>query len=266
MNIPILARANVPTPPAGEVYLFLDSDNNNVLSYKDENCAFFLYSQGSNLVIANAGVDSCLCDIVESLTCQFGKAVAKGIMTMADFNTWWLNINIYRNFTIDPSTGSFTDSITTEPALLVTLVTTNVLCNGDSTGTATLGISGGAAPYTTVWSGGANPAALAAGSYTVTVTDNNNKSVVNVFNISEPAALVLSPVTTPESAPAAADGTAVAIVTGGTAPYTYDWRDNGGVPIGQTTQTATGLVAGTYQVFVTDANGCTINDLAVVVA
>jgi len=264
MNIEILNRANVPTPPAGQVYLFLDADNNNVLSYKDASCNFFIYSQGSNLVIANTGVDNCLCDIVESLTCQFGKSVAKGVMTMADFNTWWNNINIYRNFSYDPLTGSFTDSITTQPTLFVTLVTTDVLCNGDSTGTATLGISGGAAPYIIVWGGGVNPAALPAGSHTVTITDNNNVVVVKVFNIGEPAALGLAPVTTPDSG--GGDGTATAIVTGGVAPYTYDWRDNGGVPIGQTTQTATGLVAGTYQVFVIDANGCTINDTNVVVA
>lgn len=264
MNIPILARANVPTPAAGLVYLFLDADNNNILSYKDENCNFFIYSQGSNLAIANAGVDSCLCDIVSTLSCQFGKSVAKGIMTMADFNTWWGNINIYRNFTIDPQTGSFTDSITTQPTLLITLVTTDVLCNGDSTGTATLGVSGGAAPYNIVWGGAVNPAALAAGSHTVTVTDNNNVTVVKVFNIGEPAALALATVTTPDGG--AGDGTATANVTGGTAPYAYEWRDNVGVPIGQITRTAVGLVAGTYQVFVTDANGCTIDDQNVIVA
>jgi len=264
MNIPILNRSNVPTPPAGEVYLFLDADNNNVLSYKDENCNFYLYSQGSNLTIANVGVDNCLCDIVETLTCQFGKAVAKGVMTMNDFNSWWSNINVYRSLTIDPETGSFTDSITTQPSLMVTLVTTAVLCNGDSTGTATVSISGGSAPYTIVWSGAANPAALAAGAYTVTVTDNNNRSVVKSFVITEPDALALNPVTTADSG--ATDGTATAIVTGGVAPYTYDWRDNGGTPIGQTTQTATGLAAGTYQVFVLDANLCAISDTNVVVA
>ena len=264
MNIEILIRANVPTPDPGLVYLFLDADNNNVLSYKDENCNFFLYSQGSSLSIANVGVDNCLCEIVSQLTCQFGKSVAKGVMTMDDFNTWWLNINIYRNFTVDPSTGSFTDSITTEPALLVTLVTTDVLCNGDSTGTATIAVSGGSAPYTIIWAGAVNPAALAAGSHTVTVTDNNNKTVVKVFTIGEPAVLVVTPVTTPDGG--GGDGTATANVTGGIAPYTYEWRDNGGVPIGQTTRTAIALVAATYQIYVTDANGCIVNDNAVVVA
>lgn len=263
MNIPILTRANVPTPPAGEVFLFLDADNNNVLSYKDENCNFFLFSEGSNLIITNAGVDDCLCKIVEALTCQFGKAVAKGIMTPADFQIWWSNINIFRNFTIDPATGSFTDSITTEPTFLVTIVTTNVLCNGDSTGTAIVNISGGVAPHVINW-GASNPAALAAGSHTVTITDANNTVITKTIVITEPAVLALNPTTTPDTGGGV--GTATAVTTGGTTPYTYDWRDNVGVSIGQSTRTATGLVAGTYQVFVTDANGCLINDINVVVA
>ena len=263
MNIPILNRANVPVPPAGEVFLFLDADNNNVLSYKDENCNFFLYSQGSNLIIANAGVDNCLCDIVEALTCQFGKSVAKGVLSMDDFNSWWGNINIFRNFTVDPNTGSFTDSITTKPTLLVTVVTTNVLCNGDSTGTAMVSVSGGSAPYVINW-GASNPAALDAGSHTVTVTDANNLVVVRTVIITEPAVLALTTVTTPDTGGGV--GTATANPTGGTAPYTYEWRDNLNIPIGQTTRTATGLSAGTYMVVLTDVNACSINSLPVIVA
>src|SRR5690606_24530642 len=49
------------------------------------------------------------------------------------------------------------------------------------------------------------------------------------------------------------DGSATVTVSGGTAPYTYLWNDT----TAQTTATATGLVAGTYQVTVTDANNCT---------
>jgi len=184
-------------------------------------------------------------------------------MTMNDFNSWWNNINIYRNYVVDPQTGGFTDSITTQPTLMVTVVTTPVLCNGDSTGTATVNVSGGSAPYAISW-GASNPAALAAGSHTVTVTDNNNIVVVKSVIITEPAALALAPVTTPDTGGGV--GTATAIVTGGVAPYTYDWRDSGGTPIGQTTQQATALTAATYQVFVTDANSCVIDDLNVVVS
>lgn len=47
-------------------------------------------------------------------------------------------------------------------------------------------------------------------------------------------------------------GTATVSVTGGVAPYTYAWND----PQQQTTATANGLAAGTYNVTVTGANGC----------
>ncbi len=50
-------------------------------------------------------------------------------------------------------------------------------------------------------------------------------------------------------------GEATAIVSGGSNPYSYQWDDPGN----QTTQTATGLFAGTYNVIVTDAVGCQAN-------
>jgi len=256
MNIPILSRANVPTPPVGEVYLFLDADNGNILSYKDSNGNFCVYTSGSNLVITNQGVDECLCDIVKELSCQFGKSVARGIMTMADFQSWWENINVYRSHTVDPSTGSYVDSISSTPTLFLTVVTTNALCNGGATGTATTGVTGGTAPYTISW-GASNPAALAAGAHTVTVTDANGRSATKQIIITQPAALAITAAIVDDSG--SGDGEATANVTGGTAPYTYEWRDNSAVPIGQTTRTATGLAVGTYQVVVVDANGCTVS-------
>ena len=59
---------------------------------------------------------------------------------------------------------------------------------------------------------------------------------------------------TPETCSGNCNGTATATVgTGGVAPYTYQWNAAAG---NQTTQTATGLCAGTYSVSVTDATGC----------
>jgi len=150
------------------------------------------------------------------------------------------------------------------PAMRLVVSTSPVKCNGDSTGSASTEVIGGVAPYTIAYSGGANPAALAAGSYTVTVTDNGGLTAAYQFTIIEPDAITINPTTTADTG--SGDGTASANPQGGIGSYTYDWRDNGGNPIGQTTRTATGLSAGTYQVFVTDANGCTVSDTNVVVS
>ena len=54
------------------------------------------------------------------------------------------------------------------------------------------------------------------------------------------------------------DGTATANPSGGTAPYTYLWSN------GQTTQTATNLLAGTYTCAITDSNSCSAINSAIV--
>ncbi|MEI2422513.1 SprB repeat-containing protein, partial [Arthrospira platensis SPKY2] len=51
----------------------------------------------------------------------------------------------------------------------------------------------------------------------------------------------------------AGDGFATVVATGGVTPYSYEWNDGSS----QTTSTATGLSGGTYEVTVTDGNGCT---------
>ena len=66
-------------------------------------------------------------------------------------------------------------------------------------------------------------------------------------------ALILTPSSTDATCPSLNNGTATVSVSGGSGTYTYSWNTS---PI-QTTATATGLVAGTYEVTVTDLNGCT---------
>ncbi len=148
----------------------------------------------------------------------------------------------------------------TEPSALVASVTidSNVLCNGLSTGGATGTATGGTSPYTYAWSASAGSAStaavtgLAAGTYTLTITDANGCSTSATDSVSEPTAL-MSMVTIDSNATCNGgnNGGATATTTGGTAPYAYAWSNSA------TGATASGLAAGTYTVTITDTNGCT---------
>ena len=132
---------------------------------------------------------------------------------------------------------------------------TNVDCFGASTGSATATGSGGTAPYTYNWSNGGTGgtiSGLPAGVYTVTLTDAAAATATDMVTISEPAALnATATVTSNVSCNAFSDGSVMVSATGGTGSYTYLWSN------AATTASITGVVAGTYTVTVTDANGCT---------
>ncbi|KAF0191037.1 MAG: hypothetical protein FD166_3777, partial [Bacteroidetes bacterium] len=119
--------------------------------------------------------------------------------------------------------------------------------------------TGGALPYNYLWSDPlaqttATATGLAAGTYTVTVTDADGTEITETITITQPEELLVSVTGTNPTTPGGSDGTATANVTGGTSPYTYLWDDL----LAQTTETAIDLLAGTYNVTVTDANGCEV--------
>ncbi len=154
---------------------------------------------------------------------------------------------------------SVIDSVTlTNPTTInLTVSGTDATCNSACDGTALVTASGGTPPYTYLWSDGqinSLATGLCAGSYTITVTDANGCSASGNVTINEPAILTTSSSVTDVSCYGNCDGTITTSPSGGTSPYTYFWSD------GQTTQTASGLCAGTYDVIVIDANNCTAYD------
>lgn len=112
--------------------------------------------------------------------------------------------------------------------------------------------TGGATPYTFSWSTGETTAnisgATQAGTYTVTVTDDEGCVAENEIIVAEPDPC--------ESLTAQIEGSAAGIlianIAGGTSPYAYSWST------GETTSSITVTAAGTYTLMVTDAQGCTI--------
>lgn len=90
---------------------------------------------------------------------------------------------------------------------------------------------------------------LAAGSYTINVTDADGCTVSTGFTISTGGNLVTGIITT--NCSGSNDGTAAVQIYDGAPPFTYLWSN------GYTGSTATNLSGGTYNVTITDASGCT---------
>jgi large repetitive protein len=142
-------------------------------------------------------------------------------------------------------------------------------CFGFTNGQVSAAVTGGTAPYTFAWSAGNSTssvlAGIGAGNYTVTVTDNANVSVVKTFAVGEPTVLRSAPAAVSGNVCAANNENYAANSTGGTPPYTYRWSNAANATVG-TAATQFMANAGQYYIGVTDANGCTSTNSAIVTA
>ncbi|MCB0397293.1 MAG: gliding motility-associated C-terminal domain-containing protein [Flavobacteriales bacterium] len=166
--------------------------------------------------------------------------------------------------TITDSIGCQATATTTvnQPTpLVLNITTTDVLCANDCDGTATVSATGATPNYIYLWSTGetgTSISGLCAGTYTVTVTDNNGCTDSISGTVNEPTPLVLTPSSTDVACFGDCTGTVTVTPTGATPPYSYMWSSGG------TDSVSTGLCANTYFVTVTDANGCTDTSSAIV--
>jgi len=153
----------------------------------------------------------------------------------------------------------------TQPDAVLSLSATkvDVACNGNSTGSIDLTPEGGTTAYTYNWGSGVatqDRTDLAAGTYSVTVTDARGCKAELSKTITQAAALSLSAKLTHEKCPSGAEsqnGAIVLTVTGGSGSYTYSWTGPDGFT--STSKDLSSLKGGTYRVIVTDASvvGCT---------
>lgn len=116
-------------------------------------------------------------------------------------------------------------------------------------------IGGGQAPYSFNWSNGnSTPTAsnLSSGSISITVEDAAGCEQIMSFDMPDLPEMQITSNVTNAACEGLANGVIEAAVTdGGLAPYSYAWSN------GVTGETNTDLEAGTYELIVTDANGCT---------
>ncbi|MFD0988717.1 T9SS type A sorting domain-containing protein, partial [Mariniflexile jejuense] len=174
-----------------------------------------------------------------------------------------LSAGVYTVTITDANACTTTKSFTlTQPsAISVTPASqTNISCFAGSNGTASVNTpTGGSGGYTYNWTPG-NPTGdgtksvtgLTAGTWSCTVTDSNGCSTSQSFTLTQPASSVSATISsqTNVTCNGGTDGILAVTATGGIAPYTYLWSNSA------TTATITGIIAGTYSVTVTDANGC----------
>ena len=153
----------------------------------------------------------------------------------------------------------------TEPtAIQITnLVPTEISCNGGNDGTITPTVSGGVAPYAYSWKDASAAevstsevaSGLAAGDYTLTVTDANNCPMTSTaVTVPEASVITGTPTGTNLTTPISVDGKVTVTSTAGGytgAGYVYELRQSATVVAAYQSGTEfTGLAAGTYQVWV----------------
>ncbi len=142
-----------------------------------------------------------------------------------------------------------------DSAISLTPSSTPVSCLNSADGSASVSAAGGSGSYSYVWSiqgqSSSSVTGLTSGSYTVTVSDSKGCSAVENIFVAQPTAIQLTETHVDVVCGNASNGSIDVTATGGNGGFNFAWQD-GGV----TTEDRSGLVAGTYTVFVTDNKGC----------
>jgi PKD repeat protein len=152
------------------------------------------------------------------------------------------------------STAQVTVTTTSGPTISAS-TGTPPLCNGGCDGTIVITQTGGT--QYSIDNGVTFQASntftnLCAGTYDIVVEDGSGCQAIDQVTITDPAAIVVNATGTDENCNGA-DGTITINATSGTPPFQYSI--DGGVTF-QAGSTFNGLIAGTYNIVVEDANGC----------
>jgi hypothetical protein len=180
---------------------------------------------------------------------RFNLSPGGYFVTITDINNCSGSINVFIG---EPSS-----------ALSGTTIVTNIVCAGQANGAIDLMPAGGTAPYIYNWGSGISSEDLlniAAGSYTVNITDANGCSTQVSATVTEPSAALNGAISALNSVSCfgGSNGAIDFTASGGTAPYSYNWGN------GITSEDLVNIPAGTYTVTVTDANNCTTSETAVI--
>jgi hypothetical protein len=229
---------------------------------------------------ANAGPDKVVCKqsplatINATITGAAGGIWTGGSGTFSPNNTTLSNLN-YKPSATEKAAGSATlfltstgngncpldiDTVVIRYSNFTATTTTsvvNISCYGGNNGSSSVVLTGGTGPFSYSWSTfpvqtSSVVSNLAIGVYSVTITDGIGCTKVSTITITQPSPLNATSTSTNVSCKSGNNGAITTSASGGTAPYTYSWLNNGSV-----NPSITGLTAGIYTLIVTDSKGCT---------
>ena len=150
--------------------------------------------------------------------------------------------------------------------LIIESFSENVTCSDANDGSINITVNGGIGNYTYSWFGDngflssqEDISSLSGGTYTLTVTDENNCSSSEMIQISEDAGITLDFVISNYngyeiSCDEGTDGYIDLSINGGSSPYTINWE--GPNNFYSNSEDITNLSAGYYTMSLTDLNGC----------
>jgi subtilisin-like proprotein convertase family protein len=141
-------------------------------------------------------------------------------------------------------------------------VLTDEIC-GQQNGAIDLTIFTSFSPYTVEWSNGSSLediSNLSAGTYSITMTDAEGCTLIKSYSLeNNSGTLQILSIFAENETCGNGLGSVDITVNGGALPYAFDWNN------GATTEDLVNINEGSYQIVVTDANGCSVYDDATVI-
>lgn len=166
-------------------------------------------------------------------------------------------INEEKKYCVSVTDSRLCGNISCEPIIITPMVVAidakNISCNSYQDGQLVASAGGGLQPYTYKWSNGQSTKEirnLAAGVYTVTISEKGGCSITSRATVAEPLKLSVPLNITQPSCSGESTGRIIAQPTGGNLPYRYSWST------GSSSSSLNFLAAGSYSLTVVDAKGC----------
>lgn len=158
-------------------------------------------------------------------------------------------------------TKSLCTTLVNPDEILVTDIVTNAGCNGGTDGGVDIEISGGNGPYVVVWTGASSPnnedlVNVAAGTYSVQITDSDNCSYTDSYEVMDGSSLTVSESIIDVACKDEFTGSINLTINGGTNPYIITWTGPNNYM--SSDPSIFNLEDGTYNLTVTDQNSCSI--------